>query len=73
MQRHLREFAREVRDEQVVALRDLCRRVRESTDRAVFLNTDLLSAPICIHGWGGLAIFPIICITEPDFVVELHE
>ncbi len=65
--------AREVRDEQVVALRDLCRRVRESTDRAVFLNTDLLSAPICIHGWGGLAIFPIICITEPDFVVELHE
>lgn len=29
--------------------------------------------PICIHGWGGLAIFPIICITEPDFVTELHE
>ncbi|MCU0500229.1 MAG: uroporphyrinogen decarboxylase family protein [Anaerolineae bacterium] len=65
--------AREVRDEQIVALRELCRRVRESTDRAIFLNTGALSTPICIHGWGGLAVFPIICITEPDFVVELHE
>ena len=65
--------AREVRDEEIVALRDLCRRVRASTDRAIFLNTEALTAPICIHGLGGLAVFPIICITEPDFVMELHE
>ena len=30
--------ARLLRDEQIVAIRDLCRRVRESSDRAVFFN-----------------------------------
>jgi uroporphyrinogen decarboxylase len=65
--------ARLLRDEQIIAIRELCRRVRESSDRAVFFNNGSLNPPICIHGWGGLAIFPIICITEPDFVVELHE
>jgi uroporphyrinogen decarboxylase len=29
--------------------------------------------PIGIAGWGGLAIFPILCITEPDLVAEFHE
>ena len=65
--------ARLLRDDQIVAIRELCRRVRESSDRAVFFNNGALNPPICIHGWGGLAIFPIICITEPDFVTELHE
>ncbi len=60
-------------DEDIVIVRDLCRRVRESTDRAVFFNDGRLVAPICIHGWGGMAVFPVICITEPDFVHELHE
>lgn len=60
-------------DEDVVIIRDLCRRVRESTDRAVFFNDGRLVAPICIHGWGGMAVFPVLCITEPDFVRQLHD
>jgi uroporphyrinogen decarboxylase len=54
-------------------MRDLCRRVRESSDRAVFMNDGLLQIPIGVAGWSGLAIFPILCVTEPDFVAELHE
>jgi uroporphyrinogen decarboxylase len=60
-------------DEKIKSMRDLCRRVRESTDRAVFMNDGLLQVPMGIGGWSGLAIFPILCITEPDFVAELHE
>jgi uroporphyrinogen decarboxylase len=58
-------------DEKIKALRDTCRRVRESSDRAVFFwgqsNMDL-----CIHGYGGLAIFPVLCLEAPDFIHELH-
>jgi len=60
-------------DEDIAIIRALCRRVRESTDRAVFFNDGRLVAPICIHGWGGMAVFPVLCITEPDFVHELHD
>jgi uroporphyrinogen decarboxylase len=58
-------------DEQIRSLRDTCRRVRESTDRAVFLwgPTNL---GICIHGYGGLAVFPVLCLEDPAFVHELH-
>ncbi len=64
--------AREIRDDQIIAIRDLCRRVRESTDRAVFFNDDALQAPISISGYGGLAVFPLLCLLEPDYVAELH-
>jgi uroporphyrinogen decarboxylase len=64
--------AHPLRDEHIVAVRELCRKVRESSDRAVFLNEGSLNAAICIHGWGGMAVFPILCITEPEFVHELH-
>ena len=60
-------------DKQIVAVRELCRRVREATDRAVFLNNSALQSPICIHGHGGMAVFPLICVTEPDYVMDLHE
>jgi len=62
-----------ITDEQIYSLRDLCRRVRESTDRAVFFNEGSLLPPISIHAYGGLAVFPILCLTEPDYVTELHE
>ena len=65
--------AHELRDEQIAATAALCRRVRESTDRAVFMNDGHLGAPIGIGNWGGLAIFPMLCLLEPDFVAELHE
>jgi len=62
-----------VRDEQVIVLRDLCRRVRESADRAVFLNERALQVPIGICNYGGVAVFSVQCLTEPDYVAELHE
>lgn len=62
-----------LRDDQIRATRDLCRRVRESTDRAVFLNHSALVTPMAIHAYGGLAVFPILCLLEPDYVAELHE
>ena len=64
--------AGELRDEQIRATRDLCRRVRESTNRAVFFNDYALVAPMAIHAHGGLAVFPILCLLEPDYVAELH-
>jgi uroporphyrinogen decarboxylase len=59
------------KDDQIKAIRDTCRRVRGSTDRAVFLwgPTNL---GICIHGYGGLAVFPVLCLEDPDFIHELH-
>ena len=65
--------ARKLQDDQVRERAALCRRVRESTDRAVFLNEGTLGAPMAIGGWSGLAIFPMLCLLEPDFVAELHE
>jgi len=47
------------------------RRVRESTDRAIMFCGP--GAGIGIAGFGGLAVFPLLCLTEPDFVKELHE
>ncbi|MBE0698433.1 MAG: hypothetical protein IH586_16070 [Anaerolineaceae bacterium] len=60
-------------DERIREMSELCRRVRGTSDRAVFMNNGLLQIPLGIAGWSGLAIFPILCITEPDFVAELHE
>jgi len=72
----LRQFRAElerklITDEEIKSLRDTCRRARDSTDRAVFLwgRVDL---GICIHGFGGLAVFPILCLEDPDFIHELH-
>ena len=62
-----------IRDDQIVATRELCRRVRESTDRAVFLNTGAIGIPIGIGAFGGLAIFPMLCLLEPDLIAELHD
>lgn len=62
-----------IRDEQVRRIRELCKRVRESTDRAVFFNDGAIQAWMGIGSHGGVAIFPMLCITEPDYVLELHE
>ena len=64
---------RAVKDEKVKSLRDLTQRVRSSTDRAVFFNDGTVSAPIGIGSYSGLAIFPMLCLTEPNYVEELHE
>lgn len=63
---------RVITDEQVRATAGLARRVRESTDRAVFL-TDYCGSGIGIGGHCGIGIFPIICKLEPNYVREYHE
>jgi hypothetical protein len=50
----------------------LCRRVRESTDKAVFFN-GLFISPIAISAHGGLGIFPMLYLLNPDYVSELHD
>ncbi len=59
-------------DAQIISLRDTCRRVRNSTDRAVFFWGQL-NMGLCIHGYGGLAVFPVLCLEDPDFIHELHD
>lgn len=63
--------ASRMKDEEIEAIAAVCKRVRESTDRAVFFNGP--GAGIGIGSFGGMAVFPILCMTEPDFVLELHE
>jgi uroporphyrinogen decarboxylase len=60
--------ARAFTEEQVAAIAAYCRRVRSSSDRAVFLN-----------GWqsaigfpGGMAAFSQLCLLRPEWVRELH-
>lgn len=62
-----------INDEKIRSLHNLCSRVRSSSDRAVFFNDGLLQAPIGIAAYNGLAIFPMLCVTEPDYVAEVHE
>lgn len=64
---------KELRDEEITAVRDLCRRVRSSTDRAVFFNHGSIQAAMSIHGHGGMGVFPILCLTDPGYVAELHQ
>lgn len=64
--------AREITEEQVAQTSDLARRVRKSTDRAVFF-TDFCSAGIGIGGHCGIGIFPIICKLEPGYVRDYNE
>lgn len=60
-----------ITDEDVKRVVDLCRRVRESSDRALFY-ADYLGAGIGIGGHCGIGIFPVICKLEPEYVHELH-
>jgi uroporphyrinogen decarboxylase len=65
--------AGKLKDEGVKKIKDLCQRVRNSSDRAVFFNDGAVQVPMGIAGYGGLATFSMQCITEPDYVAELHE
>ena len=64
---------RPLTDRRIVEIREHARRVREASDRAVFFNNGAAQLPIGIGGFAGLAIFPILCITEPDMIAEYHE
>lgn len=60
-----------LRREQVGPVADLFKRAREATDRATLFCG--IGAGIGIANFGGLAIFPMLCLTEPEYVAELHE
>ncbi len=51
---------------------DLCRRVRESSDRAVFLSSRI-GTGMGIGAMGGLGVFPLLCVMEPDYIRDYHE
>jgi len=73
----LRQFARDAEqwgpsDEQIAGFTELCRRVRAVTDRAVFC-ADYLHAGIGCGMFHGIGIFPMICMLEPAYVLDLHE
>jgi len=58
-------------DEYIKKLSLHCKNVRNSTDKAIFLNGPIsLSISICLPG--GLAVWPMICMTEPGFVQDYH-
>ncbi len=56
-------------DEQLDSIESFCRKVRTSTDRAVFFN----GVPMGLKYRGGMAAWSMICLTEPDYVKEVHE
>ena len=73
LKRYERDLAaRPIKDDQIKSTANLARRVRSSTDRAVFY-TDYCGAGIGIGGFCGIGIFPMICKLEPEYVQDLHE
>lgn len=67
--RKRRELAdRSFTEERVKAIAAYLRRVRDATDRAVFLNgwQSAISFP------GGMAAFSMLCLLHPEWVRELH-
>jgi uroporphyrinogen decarboxylase len=59
-------------DKQIREFAGYCKKMRESTERAVFL-AKWISNDIGIIWRGGVGIFPVLCITQPDYVAALHE
>jgi len=58
-------------DDYIRKLAAHCKRVRSSTDKAIFLNGPI-GAGISICLPGGIAVWPVICLTEPNFVQDYH-
>lgn len=53
-------------------IKEHCKRVRNSTDRAVFFNGPV-NGDIAISAHGGMGVFPVICMLHPDYVMEYHD
>ncbi|HOC68277.1 MAG TPA: uroporphyrinogen decarboxylase family protein [Candidatus Hydrogenedentes bacterium] len=56
--------------EQVAQLLEMSRHARHATDRAILFNG--MQAGIGIGNFTGVAMFPMLCLTDPGFVAELH-
>lgn len=59
------------KDDEIQDMIDLCKKVRQSTDKAVFFNGHICTG-IAITSPGGIAVWPMICLTEPSFVYDYH-
>lgn len=59
-------------DEAIDNVVELCRKVRESTDRAVFVSCPL-STMLSIGAVAGIGVFPVLCLLDPDYVRQYHE
>jgi len=56
-------------EEKVKSLQAYCRRARESTDRAIMFTGFWAG----LGFRGGMADFSILCVSEPEYVREIHE
>lgn len=63
--------ARRWTPEQKARFLDTARRARDSSDRAILFNG--LQSGIGITNFTGVAMFPMLCLTDPDYVATLHE
>lgn len=68
-----RDACRHFSSQEIEDIRVTLRRVRTETDRAVFFAHGKLYSHIGIAEFGGLAVFPILCMTEPEWVAQVHE
>jgi len=59
-------------DGYIQSIKDVSRRVRESSDRAVFISCPI-GTGMGIGAMGGLGVFPMLCVTDPDYVHAYHE
>jgi uroporphyrinogen decarboxylase len=70
---HRQATGQRLTPEEVAGIRDVLRRVRAATDRAVFFAHGKLYGNISIGAQHGLAVFPLLCLTEQEYVREVHE
>ncbi len=73
----LDEYRREMQkelltDERITAIAAYVSRAREATDRAILLTGSTVMTRLGIGEHGGLGVFPVICMMEPDYVHEYH-
>lgn len=57
--------------EKIAATVAMLKKSRDATDRAIMFWG--IGAEIGIANFGGLAMFPMLCMTEPEHVAQLHE
>ncbi len=62
-----------ITDEYLDELVKFLQKARANTDRAIFASLPYLNPGISIGAFGGIGVFPILCIEEPELVGSLHE
>lgn len=62
---------RKLKDEDVKIIVSHLKKVRESTDRAIFYSGSL-NTHLAIGAQNGIGIFPMLCLLEPEYIHEYH-